>query len=264
MGHNLSISLAIISVCIFLISCEKKMILDTTGGSEYQHYNYNRESERVQLTPSNSFTVRDDVQVETNYKPNYVISAYVGEPVIKRKTYKVKIQSQLMASPMVDTEMNDGKNRIILEKGGQYPVRFTTVREGVVHYILEFLHPQNGRIYGILFDNNGAIYRKVLEGDTELPGIFNIRPINSIMTASYIDKVISRENIENYEIIFSGTNNNQINMSYREYTSGDVARTAYFQNLTYPANSEYIRYKGIKVKIHKVDSEKISYEVVEE
>lgn len=72
------------------------------------------------------------------------------------------------------------------------------------------------------------------------------------------------EVIENYEIIFSGVSDNKMQFVYREYTKDDMARNAFSQELIYPKSVEFIRYKDLKIKVHYVDGESISYTVVED
>ena len=68
----------------------------------------------------------------------------------------------------------------------------------------------------------------------------------------------------NYEIVFTGTTANSMNFLYREYTAADLARPAFHQNLTYPINTEIIRFRQTRIKIHEVSSESIKYTVLED
>lgn len=66
----------------------------------------------------------------------------------------------------------------------------------------------------------------------------------------------------NFEILYSGKDNNSIHAIYREYSQDNLARVAYFQNLTFPADSPMIRYKNIQIKVHSSDGEKLTYTVI--
>lgn len=43
-----------------------------------------------------------------------------------------------------------------------------------------------------------------------------------------------------------------------------MARTAFYQNLTYDAKSQYIRFKQFKIQIHNATSEEIRFTVIED
>lgn len=67
-----------------------------------------------------------------------------------------------------------------------------------------------------------------------------------------------------YELIYSGKNNVSLNVIYREYTPNDIARTAFFQNITYQADAKNIRFKDFEIKIHSASNEKIVYTVLKD
>lgn len=70
---------------------------------------------------------------------------------------------------------------------------------------------------------------------------------------------------ENIEIIFVGRNKNSLNLLYREYSSDDLARVAFFQNLTYDIDAgDVIRFKSFKIQVIKSNNELIRYKVIEE
>lgn len=67
-----------------------------------------------------------------------------------------------------------------------------------------------------------------------------------------------------YELVYSGKDGNNIKVAYREYKD-DMARPAFFQDLTYNLKeSDIIRYKNYKIKVHKATNEEISYTVLED
>ena len=68
----------------------------------------------------------------------------------------------------------------------------------------------------------------------------------------------------NFELIYTGTDNTSLFMTYREYTPDNLARPAFFQNLVYPANSDTIRFRDIKIKVHDKANSQIVYTVTED
>ena len=66
------------------------------------------------------------------------------------------------------------------------------------------------------------------------------------------------------ELIYSGKNDISLNVTYREYTPDNLARTAFFQNITYQADAKQIRFKDFVIKIDDISNEKITYTVLED
>jgi len=78
------------------------------------------------------------------------------------------------------------------------------------------------------------------------------------------ERVSATQGNINYEILYSGVSNNALQFTYREYSPEGMARTAFYQNLNYPANAEFIRFKKFKIRVHSANSESIEYTVVED
>ena len=68
----------------------------------------------------------------------------------------------------------------------------------------------------------------------------------------------------NFEILFEGKTGTALNFLYREFTSEDMAKAAFFQNLTCPVDSKTFRFKKIRIGIVDVTDEKITYTVLED
>jgi len=216
------------------------------------------------LKPLSTIYFSEQMEEEKNYSINAMKHAYVGEPVIKKKTFLVKLQSELFAIPEMTSYLTNRNVDIELIKDRPYQIKSTTTHNGRFFNILEYPIAKKEKFYGVLYDKAGMMYNRVTFGGHLLDEGLDINPLSSRITEKWMSKVISRENVENFEIIFGGINNNQINMVYREFNAGDVAKTAFFQELTYPVNSEFVRYKSLKIKIHKINGEGISFEVLED
>jgi hypothetical protein len=67
-----------------------------------------------------------------------------------------------------------------------------------------------------------------------------------------------------FELIFAGANDVSLNTTYKEYSYNDLARPAFFQNLTYQSNAKQIRFKDFLIHIHNVTNEQITYTVLED
>jgi hypothetical protein len=122
--------------------------------------------------------------------------------------------------------------------------------------------PFNDLRFGI---NNNGEFADVAIGpfNQKIFGV-NYEPVNTKFEEIKDEKIDLSKTFINYEIIFTGITNNSINLLYREYTPENMARSAFFQNLTYPIDSKFIRFKQVKIKIDQIDNEKIIFTVLED
>jgi hypothetical protein len=91
-----------------------------------------------------------------------------------------------------------------------------------------------------------------------------VEPGGVRMTRVTAEKVITSRGYTNFELIYNGTANQAINLTYREYTPDDVARTAFYQNLTYDSKVESIRFRKLRIQIHSATNEEIDLTVLED
>lgn len=63
----------------------------------------------------------------------------------------------------------------------------------------------------------------------------------------------------NYEILYSGVSGDVLRLRYREYSSDDLAREAYFQDLTYSMSDRIIQFRTIEVEVLEANNRKIRY-----
>lgn len=66
------------------------------------------------------------------------------------------------------------------------------------------------------------------------------------------------------EIVYSGRTDNQINLLYREYSKDDLARPAFFQNLTYSSSEKFLRFRNFRIEVYAATNEAIEFAVVED
>lgn len=64
--------------------------------------------------------------------------------------------------------------------------------------------------------------------------------------------------------MYSGTDGKSMRLVYREYTPDDMARAAFFQDVTYEQNSKIIQFRKIKISVHEATSQSIKYTVLED
>jgi len=222
--------------------------------------------QRVSLSPVNNFSISEKLRDDKNYAINKIHNTYVGEEIVRRKVFLDKVQDELVGEALINTDMRSNSGNVVIDftKGKEYPVSNRINLQGRNHYVLEKYQPREDHIYGVIVSEEGVLHNRVLNGDVMTSDYFQISPMTTKFKISHKKTLKSTRMLDNFAIVFGGINDKQMSFTYREYTPDDVAKTAFFQNLTYPINSKIIRFKSLKIKVHAVTSESITYEVIEE
>lgn len=65
----------------------------------------------------------------------------------------------------------------------------------------------------------------------------------------------------NYELIYTGSAQGTIHLTYREFTPEDLAKTAFYQELSYNSSDPIIRFKGLTIRVIAADNTGITFRV---
>jgi len=191
--------------------------------------------------------------------------AYVGQPLVKVKDYRIERKSanQMLASE--DFVISGGPVTISGNKNMSYPIRGEITLDREIYTVLNIPGSRN-KLWGVLVSDYGTVHNKVLNptptGDVILVYSFKVSPPNLRFIQSKEEKIIKGAGFENYELIYGGTDGKSLTVTYREYTADDLARPAFFQNLVYESNKKRIRFKDTVIEIHEATNEKIVYTVI--
>lgn len=205
---------------------------------------------------------------DVDYK-NYSIgtekSAYVGEPIIDRKSYKAVVKKNLYQAQN-DFSLSGGisTTSINLNASAGDTFRVAGVNEknnpvvNIPGSIFMFGITPSGAWDGTVMSpsfwtspiGSGNQY-KLMPSDTTFKAIESTTPISE---AGYI----------NHEIIFTGITKDGITLLYREYTFENMARSDYKQDLVYPLNAKEIRFRNYLIEVKSVNASQINYVVKSE
>lgn len=197
--------------------------------------------------------------VDRNYTLGREGSAYVGQPVVRVKDYWVRTDHKvaLKASEnfsirhpwfgvgsMVST--NDSIAVVgVQDRGGK---QFRVVRlPGPL--TVGFLLNADGT-----FDGRGVDANGLFMGYT-----YKVQPATVTLLPGTAEHITSNRGFVNFEIVYSGTTKGELNLLYREYSAQDLARPAFTQNLTYSRDSDYIRFRDVRIRILEANNERIRY-----
>lgn len=198
-----------------------------------------------------------------NYRLGAVTSASVGVPIIQIKN----ILCETKAAPSDDLTFPVGWwPGHIIKFFKDYPeaIRHRTRLLEQDFWIVSVVDAQAAK-WGVLISHDGRLNRDCIysydygmlfypERQLDVPDSFSLR----------VSDLYPYLPSDSYEIIFSGKNETSLNFTYREYSKEDLARPAFYQDLTYQPDAKQIRFKDFTIKVHDVSNEKITFTVIED
>ena len=132
-------------------------------------------------------------------------------------------------------------------------------------YVIE-LPGELNRYAGVLIGRSGYITGDLVSllNKQKSPYTYYVSPKNTRFQVIEKQRITTTGGYTNFEIIYTGKDKGALNFLYREYTPDDLAKPAFYQNLTYDINSKIIRFKKYRIEILEVSEEKITYRVLED
>lgn len=111
-----------------------------------------------------------------------------------------------------------------------------------------------------MINPDGSVHSQLLTNNIVMVYTFSASPASLKFIASK-EEVID-VGFLNYELIYGGTDGKSITITYREYTSKDLARAAFSQNVVYEVGKKQIRFRDTVLQIHETTNEKIVFTVL--
>jgi hypothetical protein len=197
----------------------------------------------------------------------------VGEPIVRVKDYYLAESETPVATANANAIASGWTIRVNLQNGREYPVVGTWNLKGTQYSVVQasFESGTSNKV-GLLIREDGSIADRLLimvadnnYGAIVVNEVISVAPAGTRLIRGKKSKVDSqRGGYINFELIFTGITGQSMNVLYREYSPDDLARTAFFQNLTYDRNASTIRFKGLRLQIHSANNERMEYTVVED
>jgi hypothetical protein len=199
------------------------------------------------------------------YLKSYILgqskTAFIGQEIIgvaKCDSFQKAVSTNQIVSIT-------GRDRYVKEQKyisrGTFPITGTVALEGKTFYVMN----PGGVEWGVLISNSGDIYNNALYGyNYQLVYVsdsISISPDKYEYSTTCIRQ--SKSSIS-FELIYAGKNDISLNATYKEFSVDDLARPAFFQNITYQADAKQIRFKDFAIRIEDVSNEKITYTVLED
>lgn len=207
-----------------------------------------------------------------NYELGQKQIAYVGQPIVKVKDYIAKKYSSLLmrpthdfvlsAKPLVGKVEVPGRKDVTYKIRGELKIEDQTITVVNIpgHPIAHLLGPGEG--FGLFIRNDGTVDGRALNNVTMSALTYSPEPSDLRFLPVPEDEIDITGGYINYELVYGGTDGRSITITYREYTSDNIARPAFYQNLVYDVNQKQIRFRNLQILVHNASNEKISYTVL--
>jgi len=193
---------------------------------------------------------------EKNYSLNQRLTAYVGQPLVKVKDYKVKKYKAKHMRASEDFVITGGIATIQGDSNTDYSIVGETTMDEQIYKVVYV----SG--IGILIKDDGGVHSKAINRGVVMVYTFIAKPPNLKFTELKEEVVDVSSNFLNYEIIYGGTDGKSITITYKEYTSDDLIKPAFSQSAVYEKGAKQIRFKDTIIKTHEVTSDKIVFTVI--
>jgi hypothetical protein len=214
------------------------------------------------------------IRYEKNYKIGERITAFAGQEIIRVKSFieKREIYSLVYAKNVrsrkslnIHVKYNLANYHIKSEANKEYQVDMSIQVDNQRFNVIQ-LNDDHGNRWGILIYDNGIVLNDAIYSFHQnmlfYPAFISVSPtVFEIQKDREIKTTIPGPTVE---LIYSGKNDISLNVTYREYTPDNLARTAFFHNVTYQADAKQIRFKDFVIKIDDISNEKIIYTVLED
>lgn len=215
-----------------------------------------------QIRPSLRSHLGTERVFEKNYQIGQKLAAYVGQPIVKVKDYKVtRFKSKYMRASD-DFVISGGIVTITGNKNTDYVVRGETTINGKTYSVVTLPSSQLVPGFGALVDETGSVHNAALSNNIVMVYSFSHSPSDLKFIPSQHEEIVVDYGYLNYELIYGGTDGKSLTITYREYTSKDLARPAFYQNLVYESAQNQIRFRDTVINIHEATNEKIVFTVI--
>lgn len=201
-----------------------------------------------------------------NYEIGKPQTAFVGEPILRRKDYEVLSRRAAVARPTEDFKLSNGQIAVRGRRGVGYAITGEYEHNGSTYTIVEVerqVLAGPAHMVGILIDGTGSLYSKAFVQGILQQG-FAVTPPTCRFVRDEVEHVDTKAAFVNYELLYGGTDGRSFTATYREYTPEDFARPAYSQNLVYEAKPGTIRFRNTRLEVLRITGESIDYRVIDD
>jgi len=218
------------------------------------------------ITPVQPGSVSSERVFAKNYSINEPQVKFIGEAIVSMKDFMLNksFVPKLKASQefkVIDQLLS--KAMYVGAKDSIYPI-VGQMEDAGTHETLNLIRMPNTEFLVRYAINESGYFNGTLVGAMNQLMFQTLKFVpDTVKFQQVVEEEVDMKSLYvNFEIIFTGMTNQSINMLYREYTPDNLAKPAFYQNLTFPTNSTYIRFKNVKIRIEDIDTQQIKYTVL--
>ncbi|MDH6591771.1 hypothetical protein M2165_001660 [Variovorax sp. TBS-050B] len=202
-----------------------------------------------------------------NYKVGVPKTVNVGEPMVKVIDYWNQMIEEPTASPSQSVSLKGGPVNLRFNAGRSYPIRGRIPHDGKTFLVVP--NTEDPVYQAALVSEDGTILDRVvarMPNGNHVMVIYTmtIDPPAAKLVRQRSTRVASSHSFINYELIYTGLNSSGLNLTYREFSPEGLARVAFFQNLTYPADAKSITFRQMRIAIEKASAENVTFSVTQD
>ena len=186
--------------------------------------------------------------------------AFVGEPVAKVRDFHVARFPQPIVRASADFEIRAAGTTCTGESGTELPVTGRYSTDSMTYLVFDIRCKHGTR--RLFAAPDGTLFHSWIHPSTRNAAPLTLRPDGVRFRPEIRDSSASRPGSVNYELLYSGTDGRALTLNYREYTPDNLARTAFGQSVVFPADAPLIRFRDLRLQVHKADSESIEFTIL--
>lgn len=223
----------------------------------------------IPIKPVQIHYLGSDHVVEKNFEKGVERRSYVGESVIEMKDYYINKYEKDTLKATVDVNIYRHHHFLLsplliksCSKGEEVKISGLAQFNEQDYYLIS-PNPGNGDT-AIVITAAGEVYNQlfVRGGPSSINGVSS-EPSGVVFERNKSLSTDTTKGYVNFEIIYTGIQGNTLRLQYREFTPDDLAKVAFYQDLTYALQSKVIRFRSIKMEIHQATNESITYTVLD-
>lgn len=229
--------------------------------------------------------MRSETVAERFPLPGKRTRAFVGDPVLRIKSYAVVARNVGYAQANQSFTFSSAFESVDVEAGKQYPIAGITNLNNQEYFVV--LVPAHlGQGLGLLVGGDGALCKTALNmGPIGALGWIAAGPAGQMtkgtiirldyapstpsarLTPAVTKEVLTsdeRGRYVNMELLYLGVSSDAVKLGYREYTPSDLAKPAFREDLTYDRRESSIRFRDFKLQVHEANSDHIDFSIVDD
>lgn len=203
-----------------------------------------------------------------NYKLNTKSLAFVGQPLLRVKSEEQRLNQIIEVKTNNSFSINIRNDEFFIDTNTKYRVNALIVYNNLKHNLINIdagkeLTYSYVDDYYLIVDDKGNVLPKLWKSGEIINAKLSEENLKVTLTPKkvYMPEKYSKGSL-NIELLYNGTNKDGVKLLYREYTSDNLARQAFYQNLIYDKDEKQIRFKNFLIEMHSSNNQEIVYTIL--